>query len=279
MQPQQKILAFLSLGILSLLLIIGWKLPDRLISDNRNISSTQIVVSAAASLKEVMTEIKTIYQQEYPKTKIVLNFASSGSLQRQIEQGAPVDVFISAAVDKMVRLDKQDLLLTDTRQDLLKNKIVLIAPVTKNRDKFKLDKFEDLTNERIKTIALGEPQSVPAGNYAKEVLDRFEITDRVDRKTVYGKDVRQILNYVATGNADAGIVYYTDALSTNNVRIVAIAPENSHSPVVYPVAVIKGSKNIQAAKTLVEFLTTSEARSIYDEYGFYFIKNSANRSF
>ena len=266
----KKTLGLLSIFVLSSLLVIGF---DRLsniqvINPSQATPSIQLTVSAAASLKNILEEIEPIYQQKYPETEIIYNFASSGSLQRQIEQGAPVDVFISAATDKMDTLEKQGLLLTETRQDLLKNQMVLVTPETNQKNALKIDNFDDLTTKEITTIALGEPKSVPAGRYAQEVLSYFKITDKVNSKAVYGKDVRQVLNYVATGNVDAGIVYCTDAQIADRVQIVATAPETSHSPVIYPIAVIKDSGNREAAIELTEFLTTSEAQAVFEEYGF-----------
>ncbi len=266
----KKTLGLLSIFVLSSLLVIGF---DRLsniqvINPSQATPSIQLTVSAAASLKNILEEIEPMYQQKYPETEIIYNFASSGSLQRQIEQGAPVDVFISAATDKMDTLEKQGLLLTETRQDLLKNQMVLVTPETNQKNALKIDNFDDLTTKEITTIALGEPKSVPAGRYAQEVLSYFKITDKVNSKAVYGKDVRQVLNYVATGNVDAGIVYRTDAQIAARVQIVATAPETSHSPVIYPIAVIKDSGNREAAIELTEFLTTSEAQAVFEEYGF-----------
>lgn len=270
MKKQKKILGFLSISILSLFLVIGCDRLSILKLENPSQAtpSTQLIVSAAASLKDAIQEIEPLYQQEHPETEIIYNFASSGSLQRQIEQGAPVDVFISAATSKMDALEKQSLLLTETRQDLLKNQMVLVIPENNSKSNLKLDNFEDLTNKKITTIALGEPESVPAGKYAQEVLNYFKIADKVNSKAVYGKDVRQVVNYVATGNVDAGIVYRTDAEIDHNVEIVATAPEDTHSPVIYPLAVIKDSKNPEAATELIEFLTTPEAQAVFEEYGF-----------
>ena len=271
---QKQILSFLSISILSLLLVVGCDRLANLKLENPSQAtpSTQLTVSAAASLKNVMEKIQPLYEQKHPETEIIYNFASSGSLQRQIEQGAPVDVFISAATSKMDSLDKQGLLLTETRQDLLKNQIVLVAPTSNSKNNLKVDDFNDLTTKEISTIALGEPDSVPAGKYAQEVLTSFEIADRVNSKSVYGKDVRQVLNYVATGNVDAGIVYRTDAQVADNVQIVATAPETSHSPVIYPVAVVKGSDDPEAATELIEFLTTPAVQEIFEEYGFVFVR-------
>ncbi len=270
MKSLEKILKFLSISILSLLLVFGYNNLSNSQLENPSLAtpSTQLTVSAAASLKSVMEEIKPIYQQEHPETEITYNFASSGSLQRQIEHGAPVDVFISAATKQMDALEKQDLLLTETRRDLLKNQMVLVTPASNKNNNLKLDNFDDLTTKEITTIALGEPGSVPAGKYAQEVLTAFKIADKVNSKAVYGKDVRQVLNYVATGNVDAGIVYRTDAQVSDNVQIVATAPENAHSPVIYPIAVIKDSDNPEAANELIEFLSTPEAQAIFEEYGF-----------
>ncbi|MDJ0531258.1 MAG: molybdate ABC transporter substrate-binding protein [Xenococcaceae cyanobacterium MO_207.B15] len=270
MKNRKRILSFLSISILSLLLVVGGDLLNNIQLENPSIAtpSTKLTVSAAASLKNVMEEIEPIYQQEHPETEIIYNFASSGSLQRQIEQGAPVDVFICAATDKMDALEKQGLLLTETRRDLLKNQMVLVTPASNSKSNLKLDNFEDLTTKKTTAIALGEPKSVPAGKYAQEVLNSFKIAEQVNSKAVYGKDVRQVLNYVATGNVDAGIVYRTDAKVSDNVQIVATAPENTHSPVIYPIGVIKDSDQPEAATELIKFLTSSEAQAVFEEYGF-----------
>ena len=278
MRNAGKILGWLNVSILSLFLLVGCSLQNisrrglfsniRLTNFSQASPSTQLIVSAAASLKDVMEEIKLIYQQKHPETEIIYNFASSGSLQRQIEQGAPVDVFISAANKQMNALEKQGLLLKGTSQYLLKNQLVLVTPANNQTRNVKLDNFNDLTNQEINTIALGEPNSVPAGKYAQEVLTSFKIVDRVNAKAIYGKDVRQVLNYVATGNVDAGIVYRTDVRVTDNIHIVSTAPENTHSPVIYPIAAIKDSDNPEAATKLIEFLTTPEAQKIFEEYGF-----------
>ncbi|MGF1539745.1 MAG: molybdate ABC transporter substrate-binding protein [Pleurocapsa sp.] len=270
MTSKIKITSFLTITVLSSLLVIGSNTIGKIKLEqpsNAN-QSTQLILSAAASLKSVIEDIEPLYQQKHPETEIIYNFGSSGSLQRQIEQGAPVDVFISAASKQMDALEKEDMLLTETRRDLLKNQMVLITSESNAKNNPKFNSFEDLTHKKLKTIALGEPESVPAGNYAQEVLTSFQIADKVIPKAVYGKDVRQVLNYVATGNAEAGIVYRTDVQIINNVEIVATAPEDTHSPVVYPIAVIKNSQHREEAKDLIEFLTTPEAKKVFEENGF-----------
>lgn len=270
MNNRLKINSFLIITALSSLFVMGCNTLKavKLEQSSQAAPLTQLTVSAAASLKGAMTEIEQIYEQEHPQSEIIYNFASSGSLQRQIEQGAPVDVFISAAVNKMDALAEQELLLTETRRDLLKNQMVLIAPESNNKSNFQFDNFNDLTTEEITTVALGQPASVPAGKYAQEVLNSLQIADKVNSKAVYAKDVRQVLNYVATGNVDAGIVYQTDARLSDRVQVVATAPEDTHSPVIYPVAAIKDSDRSEAASELIEFLATPEAQKVFKEYGF-----------
>ncbi len=275
MNSRIKITSFLTITALSSLLVIGCNTIGKIQLEkpsNAN-QSTQLTVSAAASLKNVIEDIEPLYQQEHPETEIIYNFGSSGSLQRQIEQGAPVDVFISAASKQMNVLEKKDLLLTETRRNLFKNQMVLVTSKTNAKNNPKFDNFDDLTSKEIPTIALGEPESVPAGKYAQEILTSFQIADKVNSKAVYGKDVRQVLNYVATGNAEAGIVYRTDIRVADNVEIVATAPENTHSPVIYPIAVIKDSDRPEAATDLIEFLTTPEAQAVFEEHGFVTMDN------
>ena len=223
-----------------------------------------LTVSTAASLKEAMGDIKQLYTRQKPNVTITYNFGSSGSLQQQIQQGAPVDIFISAASKQMDALQEKGLLIADTRKNLLSNQLVLIAP----KNSTTVSGFKDLTSDDVKKVAIGEPKSVPAGKYAQEVLTSLKIFDLIKPKVVFAKDVRQVLSYVETGNADVGMVYMTDAKLSNSVKIVVTAPAKSHSPVVYPVAVIKDSKNILAAKDFVQFLSSDSAGDIFVKYGF-----------
>jgi molybdate transport system substrate-binding protein len=225
----------------------------------------ELTVSAAISLKDALDEVKQIYTTEDPGTSIALNYGASGTLQLQIEQGAPVDVFLSAAPKQMDALEMKGLLLEGTRKDLLGNEVVLIVPKDSTLG---ISSFEVLSRANVKQVALGEPSTVPAGQYAKEVLTNLGIYDAVKSKAVLGKDVRQVLTYVETGNVDAGVVYQTDALSAAKVKIVAQAPANSHAPVIYPVAVIKSSKHPTAAKQFAEFLSSPKAASVFQKYGF-----------
>ena len=227
-------------------------------------SADELTVSAAISLKDALDEISHLYSADHPAAKVHVNLGSSGTLQRQIEQGAPVDIFISASPKEMDSLQSQGLLLPGTRKDLVKNSVVLIVPAGSTT----VSDFQDLTKAAVKTVAVGEPQTVPAGKYAQEVLTHFGIYDQVKPKLVLAKDVRQVLTYIETGNADAGIVYATDAKISKKVTVVATAPENSHSPVVYPASVIKNSTNPAASKAFLEFLAGEKARTVFEKYGF-----------
>ncbi len=247
---------------LSLILIVACSPTS---NTNSAAESVNLTISAAASLKNGMEEIKLLYHREKPNIKLTYNFGSSGSLQRQIEQGAPVDVFISAATDKMDTLEKQGLLLDNTRKNLLRNEIVLIVPQGKATG---IRDFADLTRDTMGKIAMGEPKSVPAGQYAQQVLTTLKILQQVKPKAVFARDVRQALNYVETGNVDAGIVYLSDAKSSSQVKIVATAPAGSHSTVLYPIAVVKKSQNVQAAQDLIEFLSQERAKTIFASQGF-----------
>ena len=225
---------------------------------------SSITVSAAASLKDALDAIAPAFAKERPNITIHYNLGASGTLQQQIQQGAPVDVYISASPAQMDSLDKQGLLLPGTRRNLLRNRLVLIVPAGSSQ----VSDFKDLLKPSIKTVAIGEPQTVPAGKYAQDVLTHFGLYQSLTPKLALAKDVRQVLTYVASGNADAGIVYATDAKITNQVKVTATAPEDSHAPIVYPVAVLKDTKNAEAAKSFVAFLSSPAAQSTFEKFGF-----------
>ncbi len=223
-----------------------------------------LIVSAAASLKEALQDINALYLQKNPAAKIDLNLAGSGALQQQIENGAPVDVFISAAARQMDALEKKSFILEGSRIDLLGNDVVLIGPPGSTRPA----DFSALNDPSVTHVAIGEPKSVPAGQYALEILAFYKLTGTVTPKLVYGKDVRMVQTYVETGNVDAGIVYRTDAVQSGKVAILATAPPESHTPVIYPVAIIKTSRQLDAAKSYIAFLQSAEARKIFETRGF-----------
>lgn len=166
----------------------------------------------------------------------------------------------------MNRLGAKGLILNGTRSDFLSNELVLVIPNQKNRSN--LSSFKDLTGARVKRFSMGQPDSVPAGQYAREVLIWLKIYDQLQPKTVFAKNVRQVLTYVETGNVEAGIVYATDARLSNQVNVIATAPKGSHQPIVYPVAVLKRTANPEAAKEFVDFLASDRAQEVFKQYGF-----------
>lgn len=223
---------------------------------------TTLTLSVAASLQDSIIEIEAAYQHDHP-IEFRNNFGASGTLAREIEQGAPVDALISAGAEPMNQLQSQGLLDTPSRTNLLRNSLVLIAPSGSA-----LKSFDDLAKKQVRTVALGDPGSVPAGRYGEETLRSLHLYDRLGSKVVLGKDVRQVLTYVETGNADAGLVYATDAMISHRVQVVAVAPENSHDPILYPIAGIKTSLNPLAVRGFIAFLRSPVARTIFERHGF-----------
>ncbi len=239
--------------------------------------SETITVSAAISLKDALDELGPMFQvQQHRKnggngTAVTYNYGGSGILARQIEQGAPVDVFFSAAEKQMDELAAQNLIVADTRRDLLGNALVLIAPGQSTA----LNSFQDLANPAVKNLALGETSTVPAGMYARQTLEHLGLFAALEKKVVYAKDVRAVLTYVETGNADAGLVYQTDANASKKIRVVAVAPADSHDPILYPAAVLRDSKEKPAARAFLEFLQGPDARAVFQKYGFTSAEKSA----
>lgn len=228
-------------------------------------AQTTLVVSAAASMQDALKAIATDYRRREPGTTVRFNFASSGTLQRQIESGAPVDVFISAARKNMDELRARGLIVTNSRRNLATNRLVLIVP---KNSSVPVRSFGDLKNPQVSRVAIGAPQSVPAGKYAQELLQKIGIWNVVEKKSVRAKDVRGVLTQVELGNVTAGIVYRTDALISSKVRVVSTAPEKLHAPIVYPLAVVKASKNQAAARRFAVYLTSAPAQKILQRFGF-----------
>jgi molybdate transport system substrate-binding protein len=226
--------------------------------------SGSLTVSVAASLQNAMTELGPAFERAQPGTRLSFNFGGSGTLAQQIERGAPADVFLSSAPKPMDSLAQKGLILPDTRHDLVRNQIVLIA----SKNGAGPNSFEDLAGAKVKLLALGDPGSVPAGDYGRQVLQSLHLWESVQPKLVLAKDVRQVLTYVETGNAEAGIVYSTDARESGKVRVAAVAPDGSHEPVVYPVAVVKGSRDVAAARALIAYLVGAGARDVFVRHGF-----------
>lgn len=231
-----------------------------------DLGEQSILVAAAASLKNAYEdELIPMFEEQYPGVTVEGTYDSSGKLQTQIEEGLEADVFMSAATKQMKALDEEGMIASDTITDLLENKIVLIVPTGSDS---KIDSFEKIGDAA--SIALGDPESVPAGQYAKEALTNLNVWDSIQDKVSFGTNVTEVLNQVAAASADAGIVYATDAASkADQVTVVAEAPEGSlEKKVIYPVAVVKATAHEDAAKAFVDFLQTPEAIAVFESYGF-----------
>lgn len=226
---------------------------------------TEILVAAAASLEYAYEdELIPMFEEQNPDITVSGTYDSSGKLQTQIEEGMEADVFMSAATKQMDALTEEGMIEEDSVTDLLENKIVLI---TSADSQLELSSFEDIT--KADTIAIGDPASVPVGQYSEEALTNLGLWDQVLAKASLGTNVTEVLNWVAEGSAQAGIVYATDAATTDKVKVVAEAPEDSLAePDIYPVGIVSASENKEAAEKFVEFLKSDEAIQIFEDYGF-----------
>lgn len=233
--------------------------------------NSKILVAAAASLQATFdNELIPLFEKENPEIAVEGTYASSGDLQHQIESGLDADVFFSAATSNMDTLAEEKLIDEDTVVDLLKNDVVLITP---KDSKLGIKSFKDIT--KADTIAIGDPESVPAGKYAKEILTNLGVYNEVEKKASLGASVTEVLSWVAEGSADAGIVYATDAQTENTngddkeVEVVATAEDSMmQTQVVYPVGVVSASTHKDEAKAFEDFLQTDEAKVILEKAGF-----------
>lgn len=231
--------------------------------DTASEETVTLNISAAASLQEAMAELETKFKEIEPNVKLEVNLGASGALQQQIEEGAPCDVFISAGEKQMTALSDKDLLLADTNKTLLTNDLVLVAAKGT-----KVKKLDELSTDDISKIAIGDPESVPAGKYAKEVLDNTKLYDKVEDKLVLAKDVKEVLAWVQQGNAEVGFVYLSDAQGADGVEVAYTTEADSHSPINYPIAVLKSSEKQDKAKTFEDFLLSADGQTILEKYGF-----------
>ena len=228
-------------------------------------SPKEMTVSAAISLKNAFEDIGKLNESKQG-TKCIFNFGASGDLAKQIIGGAPVDVFASAAQKDMDDIEKQGFIVTATRVDFTANSVVLIVPAG---GKTALKSFEGLGAREIRKIAIGNPKTVPAGRYAEEVFGSYQMLPSIKDKLIYAENVRQVLDYVARDEVDAGVVYSTDASTRlKEIKIIAAAPEGSHQPVVYPIAVVKGTKSEADAKAFISLVLSPEGKKILQKYGF-----------
>ncbi|WP_026134882.1 molybdate ABC transporter substrate-binding protein [Scytonema hofmannii] len=246
---------YLPLAILSLVLVSCRKQEAKTISLN---------VSAGQSLQPAMTEIKKIYTQQQPNVSITYKFSSGGFLKDSIKQGETIDIFFTGGSEFLDDLQSKGFLFEKTRKHLLNNKLVLIVP----KNSTGVSTFNDLSGKQVKTIAVGNFKTTSSGQHAETILTSLKILDLVKPKLLFSKVGFGAARFVETGQADAGIVYATDAINASQIKIVAIAPENSHSPSMYSVAILKASPHIPEAKEFIQFLESNQASAVFVKYGF-----------
>jgi molybdate transport system substrate-binding protein len=228
-------------------------------------AAREITVSAAASLKDAFGEIGKQYESN-TGAKINFNFGASGALQKQIESGAPVDVFASAGISQMDALATRGLIVPETRRDFARNTLVLVVPADSTLG---ITAFADLGGTNVKKLAVGNPKTVPVGQYAEQALTRLGLWRQLEPRLILAEDVRQALDYVARGEVDAGIVYASDVRATGSrVRTVATAPADSHDPILYPIAVVRSSGRQEAAKAFIDAVMGDDGQRILEKYGF-----------
>lgn len=222
-------------------------------------------VAAAISLREAVQAIAADYEATNG-AKVEITLGSSGQLLAQIRNGAPLDVFISAAHEQVDALEHDRLVEPHSRQVVAANELVLIAPAKSAVD---LQRIEDLASPALKRLAIGDPQTVPAGMYAQQTLDKLQLTDKLKDRLVYGTNARQVLDYVVRGEVSAGLVFATDARAAGDkVHVVATADPNLHAPIEYPAVMLRNSKQVDAAKRFVAFLRSSKAEAQFSARGF-----------
>lgn len=226
--------------------------------------AADLTVFAAASLTDSLKEIGADYEKETGQN-VVFNFEASSTLARQIAEGAPADVFFSADETQMDRLAAKDLIDPATREDRLGNTLVVVVPLDSD---LKIDSASDLARTGVTKLALGDPKAVPAGVYAKAWLTKFQAWDAVQSKVVPTENVRGALAAVASGNADAGIVYKTDAAISKRVRVAYEVPAADGPDIRYPMAMVRASEQPEAAKKFLKYLNSDEATKVFKKFGF-----------
>ena len=252
-------------GLFSVLLLGACTSVPFVMPAGESNASVTLTVSAAASLQPALEAIAPQFNQAHPDIVAEYNFAASGALQQQIEQGAAADVFFSAATQQMDALEEKALIASESRQDIVSNRLVLIESANAQT---KVKNFAQLKSADINGLAVGEFRSVPAGQYARQVFERLDLLGPLQSKFVFGNTVRNVLSAVESGNAELGVVYATDAALSDRVNVIAVAPKNTHTPIVYPIAIVKTSPNPDAAQAFVDFLTTERAQTDFETFGF-----------
>lgn len=236
--------------------------PRAYASESRN---AEILVSAAVSLKNAFEEMGVLYEKR-TSVRVRFNLGASGLLQKQIEAGAPVDVFASAGAGQMDTLQERGLILPQTRRNFARNTLVLIV---RSESKLPVHSFRDLLRGGVRRLAIGNPKTVPAGQYARESLQSLKLWDSLQPRLVLAENVRQVMDYVVRGETEAGIVYASDiSAARDQISVAARAPESSHKPILYPIAVVKEASRSSDARRFIDLTLSREGQEILHKQGF-----------
>lgn len=227
-------------------------------------AAQELLVSAAASLTNAFTEVGQAFEKANPGTRVMLNFAASGTLLQQIDKGAPVDVFASADQQTMDQAEKRGLLARGARRDFARNRLVLAVPTG---SKVQVGGVRDLGRPEVKRVALGDPGFVPAGRYARQSLAAAGLWESLGPKLIQANTVRQVLDYLARGEVDAGFVFATDAAVAKG-RVAVVEETQGHDPILYPIAVVAASGNKDLARRFEDFVLGPAGRAVLTKYGF-----------
>lgn len=241
--------------VLLALVLVGAAAPLR---------AADLTVSAAASLTNAFQELKPLFEKANPGVNVLFNFAASGPLLKQIEAGAPVDVFASADQETMDQAASKKLMAEGTRKDFVANSLVMITP---SDSKLGLRQAKDLAGASVARIAVGNPDSVPVGRYTRDSLAKDGLYETLKPKFVLGESVRQVLDYVSRGEVQAGFVYMTDAMIAKD-KVAVAATMGGHAPITYPVAVVAASVHKDMGAKFVSFVLSAEGQAVLAKYGF-----------
>ncbi|MGO1059139.1 molybdate ABC transporter substrate-binding protein [Planococcus sp. FY231025] len=225
--------------------------------------SSELFISAASSLKDVMDAAEKEFEETHPEVDIAFNFGSSGNLRNQIQQGAPVDLFLSASAKDMEILQEEELVYKEDIRDFAENRLVLASAGELSEQ----DPIETLAGSSG-VIAVGEPESVPVGSYTKEALEELGLWDNLEGRLIFAKDARQVVSYVESGNAEMGIVYSSDAQRSSGIKTTVDLPQDGVD-IVYPAGIMQGAKNKEAAELFLDYLTGSKGQKLLEDYGFF----------
>ena len=235
---------------------------------SRSIGKHELTISAAISLKDAFDEIADLSEKRTGH-KIRFNYGATGALQKQIEAGAPADIFASAGAKQMDELIAKGLVAENTRANFARNELVLIVSARSSA----INSFSDLTNASVKSVAIGNPKTVPAGQYTNQTFSALKLLPAIQSKLILGEDVRQVLDYVARDEVDAGVVYSSDVpTASDKVKIVARADEQAHDAILYPIAILKSSNEMEAAHKFVDLVLSSEGQAVLVKHGFMTVK-------